>query len=234
MNDRPPRGQLPLALAFPDAARLETFVTGPNAEVLASLTALAEAGAGRAVYLWGEPGSGKTHLLHALCARARPGAAGCLALAELTREQQPALLEGMESLGLLCVDDAGAVAGDREWELALFGLYNRARDAGTALVLAGREAPGGLSLALPDLRSRFLGDLVLQLRPLDDAGKAEALRRRARWRGLTLADEVVEFMLHRCSRSLADLMAVLERLDTASLASSRRITIPFVKQALEL
>ncbi len=226
--------QLPLALRFPDAARLENFVERGNEEALAILAGLTPGAGPRAVYLWGEGGVGKTHLLQAMCAAADAGAAACLPLAALVRDFPPSVLEGLETRALLCLDDVPAVAGRADWEQALFVLYNRARDAGAHLLFTGRQAPAALSIELPDLRSRLLWDLVLHLKPLDDTGRGQALQRRARWRGLELPDDVAWFLLHRCSRSLQDLMYLLEHLDTASLASGRRLTIPFVKQALGL
>ena len=225
--------QLPLRLAWDAGCRFEGFVPGPNTAAVAALEAAAAGGGEACLYLWGGAGLGKSHLLQAACARAaetgrRPaylplGAAG---------EWETTVLEGLEALDLVCLDDVQAVAGRRPWEEALFALFNRLRSAGTTLVAAGAAAPAALGLALADLRSRLAWGPVFHLRPLAEAERAAALARLARRRGLELPPEVGRFLLRRCPRDMASLVALLDRLDEASLAEQRRLTVPFVRRFL--
>ena len=224
--------QLPLALRYPPDQRFETWLGAPA--TLAQLRALASGEAGDALYLQGGSGSGKTHLLLAACAAAEAGGASAnyLSLARV-RGRARAALQGIEQAGLVALDDLDAVAGDREDEIALFDLHNRVRDAGIGLLYAARDVPAALPMVLPDLRSRLAQCTLLALRALDDDSRTEVLRQRAAARGLLFDEAALEWLMRRHSRDLSDLGALFERLDRASLAAQRRLTVPFLKQVLE-
>lgn len=234
MPRRPDADQLPLALSLSPRMSFDDFVPGPNLEALNRLQHIAAGVDSSAVYLFGPPGTGKSHLLQAACVHAAEvgGRAQYLPLAG-HGELHPGMVEGLEAMDLVCIDDIDAVAGMPDWEQALLHLYNRIRDRRQPLVMAGTASPGTSALGLADLRSRLGWGVVYQLRALDDEGKLLAVQRRAAAQGFELPREVAEFMLRHCARDLVSLLAVLRRLDTASLAAQRRLTIPFVKGMLK-
>jgi DnaA family protein len=225
-------GQLPLALGLRPRVRLDDWIPGANAGVLAAARALL-AGRERQLFVSGPPGSGRSHLLLGLCdAAERQGQqVGYLPLAE-TADLSVKLLEGLEQLDLLAVDDVQALAGRAEWELALFNLYNRARDRQVRLVFAAAAGPAALPLRLADLRTRLAWGLSFQLLPLDDAGRLTFLHHEAGHRGLALPEEAARHILRHCPRDLPSLRDVVERLDRAALAAQRRLTLPFVREQL--
>jgi DnaA family protein len=145
----------------------------------------------------------------------------------------PEALIGYERAPVLCLDDADEVAGSEPWERALFELFNAAGEAGTKLIFAAAVAPRAINWHLEDWRSRAAACLVYQLQELDDTGRAEALRLRAAQRGLQLPQETSEYLLKRMPRDLPSLCRVLDELDEASLVARRRLTIPFIRDALE-
>ncbi len=224
--------QLPLALRYPADQRLDTFVGAP-AGALEQLTALATVEGSDWLYLVGPAGSGKTHLLLGACAVAE--AAGCrvayLPLAAAVGRMRDAL-EALEGNDVLALDGIDVIAGHRDDEVALFDVHNRARAAGTRIVYAARDNPDGLALVLPDLRSRLSQCSRLTLQALDDDDRREVLRQRARRRGWVLEDAALDWLLKRVERDLVGLTALLDRLDRASLAAQRRITVPFLRQVL--
>ena len=224
--------QLPLALRYPPDQRFETW-RGASLP-LARLQALAAGESRDALYLQGGSGSGKTHLLLAACAAAEAAGrrANYLSLARVRGHARDAL-HGIEQAELVALDDLDALAGSDD-EVALFDLHNRVRDAGVALVYAARDVPAALPLVLPDLRSRLAQCSLVALRTLDDDGRADVLRQRAASRGLVFDDAALEWLLRRYSRDLSDLGALFDRLDRASLAAQRRLTVPFLRQVLEV
>jgi DnaA family protein len=196
--------QLVLDIGPPAAPAFDNFVAGPNAEALARVRSLAEGNLREAiVYVWGDPGSGRTHLLRA-AARANPQ----LVTADDVERLEPAAQQ------------------------QLFAAINAARDGGAPVLAAGPRAPAGLALR-EDLRTRLAWGLVYQLRPLSDAEKAEHLRAEAGRRGLRLSPEVVRYLLTRFPRDLPSLNGVLNALDRYSLAVKRPVTLPLVREALE-
>ena len=195
--------QLPLPISPAAEPTLDNYVAGANAEALERVRALA---AGRLhesiVYLWGEPGSGRTHLL-----RAAASAISAIVIAD-----------DVDTL-----EDAA--------QQALFIAINAARDGGPCVLAAGNAPPAQLRLR-EDFRTRLGWGLVYHLKPLTDAEKALHLRAEATRRGLRLNDEVLWYLLNHLPRDLGSLYAILDRLDRHSLAKQRAITLPFVREAL--
>jgi DnaA family protein len=130
------------------------------------------------------------------------------------------------------LDDVHCIGGSAEWEEAIFHLFNRLSEHKTRLIVGSTVLPSHLTLRLPDLISRLSWGLVMQLQELTDDEKMCALQHRARQRGFALPAEVARYLLQRCPRDMHALYAVLDRLDYASLAEQRRLTIPFVRDYL--
>jgi len=196
--------QLVLDIAPAVEPDFDNYVAGPNAEAVASLRTFAAGAAREAVlYLWGEPGSGRTHLLQSA---------------------------GKVSPDLVIADDVDKL--DEPAQQRLFVAINAAREGAPAVLAAGSQPPAQLALR-EDLRTRLAWGLVYQLKPLSDADKALHLRAEARRRGLRLSDEVVGYLLTRLPRDLPSLNGVLDALDRYSLAAKRPVTLPLVREALE-
>lgn len=225
--------QLPLGVQLGVSLRFETFHAGGNAEAVAALKRLASGVSRVPLWLFGPAGSGKTHLLQAACALAgsEGRTAAYLPLAA-SRKDGPAILDGFERLELVALDDLDEIAGDADWERALFTLYNGLAEHGGRLASAAPRAPAALGIRLPDLASRLAASEAHRLQPLAEADQAEALRRRAQHRGLELPEETLGFLTRRAPRDFATLCAMLDDLDTESLAAQRRLTVPFVREWL--
>jgi len=227
--------QLPLALRYPPDQRFEAFVRAP-AGTLEQLHALAGGEAARdALYISGAAGVGKTHLLLATCAAAEAAGrrAAYFPMAAAVGRLRDAL-QALEGNDLIALDGLEAIAGNREDEIALFDAHNRARAACVALVYAARDIPDAIGLTLPDLRSRLGQCTRISLAPLDDDGRREVLQQRAQRRGLVLEEAALDWLLKRVGRDLGGLTALLDKLDRASLAAQRRLTVPFLRQTLDL
>lgn len=227
--------QLTLGLSLKDEATFDNFYLGKNTEMIAELKKTASGQGERIIYLCGTRGQGLSHLLQACChyAHQQHLSSVYLPLANLS-SLTPEVLMGFESLSLVCLDDIQMVAGDAAWEEAVFHLYNRIYDAGGCLIIAAHDLPKGIQLKLPDLVSRLSWGIVYQLHPLSDDEKLSVLIMRAKRRGISLSDEVGKYILTHCPRHMGTLFAALEALDKASLAAQRRLTIPFVKEVLEI
>lgn len=221
--------QIPLALQLRAEATFANFVSAGNESLLHTLCETDE----RYVYLWGDEACGKTHLLQALCHQAyqRDKTAAYIPLQD-DDIAEPEILTGLEMLDLVCIDDLQVIAGQSEWETALFNLFNRVRDNGGRLVIAARFAPNKILIQLADLVSRLNWGVVFQIINLQDQDKVEVLQLRARQLGLELSTEVAEYLLKRSPRDMANLFGLLGKLDMASLTEQRRLTIPFVRQYL--
>ncbi len=224
--------QLPLTLRYPPDQALDTFVGAP-AGALAQLHVLASTPGADWLYLRGVAGCGKTHLALAVCAAAEvAGRRAAYLPARTASGRLREALQALEGADVIALDGVEAIAGRHEDEIALFDFHNRARSAGSAVLYTARDAPDALPLDLPDLRSRLAQCTHLTLVPVDGDGRHEVLRQRARRRGLGFDEAVIAWLFNRTGRDLSNLTSLLERLDRASLAAQRRITVPFLRETL--
>lgn len=225
--------QLPLDLSRPPQARFDNYRGGHNAAVLAQLRQLVDGAQAGVAFLLGPTGSGRSHLLVAACDAAdRAGhSAIYLPLQELA-SGEPDILHGLDAFDLVAIDDLDVVAGRRPWEERLFHLFNDIGRAGGQLLVAAQRPVAALELVLPDLRSRLAGALLLPLQLPADDDRAVILAAMAQDRGLTLAPEVVNYLLNHAPRDLPSLAELIDRLDAASLASGRRPGISLVRDLI--
>ena len=221
--------QMALPLKLADHAVFESFVATGNEVPVAALKDIA-AGANSSAFLWGVPASGKSHLLQAVCAEVGDQSA-YVPLNELG-SSGPAVVEGLERRDVVCVDDLDVVAGEQDWELGLFRLYNDILARGGKVVFAAAAAPRKTEIKLPDLASRLMQLPGYRLEALGDAGRVEALKLRAELRGLELPDETARYLLTHSRRDMASLYATLDRLDDEALRAQRKLTVPFVSGVL--
>jgi DnaA family protein len=225
--------QLPLGLALRDSARFESFYSGPNAELVATLQATAQGQGEPFLYITGGTGMGKTHLLQAACFEASAAGYGTAFLPlDGLSGMSPAVLDDLEQMHLVCLDNVQAIAGNEAWEHAVFDLFNRVRTAGATLLVAATRRPDQCGVTLPDLVSRLGWGVTYVLKPLPDQDVIAALSHRARGRGLELPEDTAQFLLKRIPRDLPSVFDLLDRLDEASMIEQRRLTIPFVKEVL--
>lgn len=216
--------QLVLDLAPVPLPVFDTFVAERNREVISALT---DPGGERFIYLWGEPGSGKTHLLQAWIAHAETLGRSSIYL-DAQAEHLPDFAREASFIAVDHIDDL-----DPDDQITLFSIYNSLKDAGSGyLLMAGRNPPMALALR-DDLRTRLAWGLVFEVKALSDEEKLAALHAHAAKRQLAVADDVFRYLLTHWRRDLSSLISMLDLLDRYSLAMRRPITVPLVKNVLQ-
>jgi DnaA family protein len=233
--------QLALSVQLPDDEIFDNYLSESNNSVVSQLTLFVEkitqsqSNKPSSFYLFGLMGVGKSHLLHASSAYASQlgKTSVCLSCTQLL-QLSVEVLDGLEQIDFICLDDIQLLAGNVLWQQAVFDLYNRVLEQNSNLLISGNQSVGQLGLTLPDLTSRLSWGLTEQLKPLSDIEKVTALQFRALKRGLMLSDDAANFLLNRLSREMANLIDSLDILDKASIREQRKITIPFIKDILNI
>ena len=220
--------QIALDIGMGASPSLGNYFAGPNADALHHLQRLVQSPPvdGVPTFLWGGPGSGKTHLLRA-CAAALIAQGASVGWLDASEPEAPAL---EESWSLLVMDDVHLYDAQRQH--IAFGWFVQAASLQRPVLCAASSAPVQLHLR-EDLRTRLGWGHVFGLQPLTEAQTRAALRQAADARGLFLSDEVMDFTLRRFSRDLGTLFALLDELDRYALQTQRAITIPLLKSMLE-
>jgi DnaA family protein len=223
--------QLALPLQLADHAVFASYLDSGNETLVATLAGIASDRDGHGCWLWGAAATGKTHLLQAVCEAAGDRAA--YMPLSMIAAAGPGILEGLSSRELVCIDDIDRVAGQPEWELALFDLCNQIFDAGSQLLVSATSTPRECVIELADLRSRLARLPVFQIHALGEDERVSALQLRSRHRGLELPNDTARYLLKRSRRDMASLYELLDKLDGEALRAKRRLTIPFVRDVLD-
>lgn len=243
MSDMFSGKQLTLSVEVREDANFKQFADTPNEKSAVLLESALAEGDETLIFISGAKESGKTHLASAAihyCEKTGRSVAyfAMNDIAELG-DQYADLFDELEAFDVvvlenvdrwLHVKDETAV---EEREQALFNLFNQFKMSHQQLILTARASIGNLTIHLADLASRIHSGLSLTLSALSDEAKQKILQNAAHERGLELSDDVSSFIIRRSGRNMGQLVAVLDRLDRASLEEKRRLTVPFVKKVLE-
>jgi len=225
--------QLALDIGLAAGPTLAGFFAGPNEAALRHLQLWIGGSGGAPVlhspvptYLWGEGGSGKTHLLEGVRAALREQGA-LVGWLHAGLAEPPAFDERWSAVLMDDVERYTAVQ-----QHAAFNWFVHAQTLQRGVVAAGALPPADLPLR-EDLRTRLGWGHVFHLQVLSEAERRAVLRQAADARGVMLSDDVLDYMLHRFSRDLGSLMELLAQLDGYALQTQRAITIPLIRSMLE-
>ncbi|MBS3965426.1 MAG: DnaA regulatory inactivator Hda [Methylomonas sp.] len=222
-----------LQFEFLTAQSFDSYFPGSNAEVVAHLKRMADNDGEQQIFIWGDAGCGKSHLLQAVCRQVQAQGREPFYLRFQPKQlPSPNLLDGLEWVEWVGFDDAQHIAGDKDWETALFAFYNKHRQNNHKLLIAADCPPIYLPIELADLKTRMSWGLTLKLHALRDDQLIEALAYKAHFLGFELSPAVGRFLLNHYVHDMARLWQLLDRIDRATLAAGRKLTVPFLKQIL--
>ena len=225
--------QLPLHFEFRVNQTFDDFFPGSNLEVINHLKKSIEGNGERLIFLWGQSGQGKSHLLQACCHQAQSQQLSSFYFAFSAFElPDSVMLSGLDKLDIICFDNIQHIAGNPIWEQAFFNFFNLHRDQDHTLILSASCPPNKIAIQLPDLKTRLNWGLTLKIQPLCDNDRITALIFKADQMGFEISQQAGRFLLTHYDRDLSFLWSLLTKLDRASLAAKRKLTIPFLKQIL--
>ncbi|MDD5272551.1 MAG: DnaA regulatory inactivator Hda [Methylovulum sp.] len=227
--------QLPVNFEFRANQTFNDFFPGGNQEVIDHLKKSLAGIGEQQVFIWGDKGLGKSHLLQACCHQAHQHqlAAFYFSLPSAIDLPDPAILTELDELDLVCVDNIEHIAGDPVWEQAFFNFFNLHRNDEHKLILSASCPPQAIDIQLPDLKTRLNWGLTLKLKPLTENDSIKALIFKANQMGFEISEQTGRFLLTHYSRDLASLWHLLDTLDHASLAAKHKLTLPFLKKILQ-
>ena len=222
--------QLVFPVRLNDQQSLENYFPGPNAGMFRNIKDLLDKDSGwQQFYLWGNSGTGKTHLLQALCHAWRESGGNYLYLPLRQFSLSPELSRDAGQYELICLDDLQGI-NNVEAEKLLFLLLEMSKQRSARLVFSANCSPATLHCKMPELQTRLNHMLVYRLKDLSDLQQKLALQWRARRRGFELSDDVLHYIQTWFARDTASLFSLLDQIDKNSLIDKRRITVPYLQR----
>jgi len=223
MNDASPR-QLVLDLPVVEATGAGDFLISGSNRAAAGLIESWPDWAQPSALLVGPPASGKSHLA---AVWAEKTGAPSIAAGDLS-EATVALFQADETRALRVEDIDRGISDQR----VLFHLLNHARETGRSVLLTSAVAPGDLTVALPDLRSRLRALPMIMIAEPDDALLGAVMVKLFSDRQLTVEPAVISYLIRHMNRSMEEARAVVGAIDTLALARQRKVSRATAAEAL--
>nr|WP_281720315.1 DnaA regulatory inactivator Hda [Nitrosomonas nitrosa] len=221
--------QLLLDLASPHFPTLQNFVPGRNVELIQLLRdALTQQNFERFIYVWGNVGCGKSHLLQAMVEAFKQQQCKAIYISCEMDSDFPVDASAIDCIAVDNIERLGEIA-----QIKLFNLYNQVREVdGTLFLASGNTLPGQLLLR-QDLVTRLSWGLVYQVHELTDEEKREAMKCHAISCGFELPQVICDYLLRHEQRDLPSLIKIIDALDRYSLTRQRQITLPLLRELLQ-
>jgi chromosomal replication initiator protein len=219
--------------------RFTNFVTcrGNEAAVAFARKLLSADGGENLLYLHGDAGSGKTHLLTAIGTELIIGGDETLPLipvGQLCPASCADTFDRVRRLPALLLDDLHLLADNQSLRVALWQLFNDFYESGRKIVATAILPPKELTALDEHLQSRFMWGLVAKLDIADDNSRRMIMQKLAEDRQIILPEEVTGLLLLHLPRDIGSLTAALDRLRQFSMTTQKKISLRLAREALAL
>ena len=231
----------PTQLIFPfqvnQKASFASFFCSPdNAELMSRLTDLVVSKNADELIINGAEGSGKSFLMQAICNElSSSGKQFAFIPMNKAINMGVEIFQNLASLNTVCIDDLQLILSREEWETALFNLINECQQSNCSLILSfgGNQSLEDIT-QLPDLLSRIKRMEFMKLQAVQDECLNQALDFVSQQLGINLEKAELEFLLNHQTREFSLLVENIISLDRQAASLKRKITIPFIKETLNL
>lgn len=214
--------QIPFDIPVREAFEAEDYlVTSSNKAVVNWIDRWPDWGTTHCTILYGTAGCGKTHLSHVW--QYKSGAV------RLTPEK----IAHQDVATSIIIEDIDTVITDPDLQENLFHLYNRQKEKGGCLMLTAQQHPKYWQLELPDLRSRMLASMIMEIGPPDDELLAAVIVKQFMDRQINIPIEVVNYLMPRIERTFEAARDIVRRIDNLALVQKRKITVPLIRELLD-
>jgi chromosomal replication initiator protein len=254
LRPEPHLAPVPYAVPRPGGARLnpkytfETFVIGSSnrfAHAAAVAVAEAPAKAYNPLFVYGDSGLGKTHLLHAIGHYAQTLYAGVkvryVSSEEFTNDFINMIRDGKQDgfrrryrdVDVLLVDDIQFLENKEGTQEEFFHTFNTLHNASKQIFISSDRAPKRLVTLEDRLRSRFEWGLLTDVQPPELETRIAILRRKAIQEGLNAPPEVLEYIASRISTNIRELEGALIRVTAFASLNRQSVDLQLAEIVLK-
>ncbi len=218
--------QIPMDFGFFTKKTFDNFIVGENKKLFNSLIDFQNSD--QIILLYGSKSSGKSHICEAILNESDGGhilVNDRLKLINLTLT---------DYYSLVVIDDLDKLAVSKECEEKLFTIINNQILNKKPVLVTSSKDINECNLNLKDLSSRLSSDKIFTISDLDDSDKINMMISYCSQRGLEIPDKVLNYIINNCSRDIYFICALIKSIDSASMSTKKKITIPFIKKVLQL
>ncbi len=216
--------QIPIDFGFYTKKTLDNFIIGKNEDLLNLLLSLNKLN--HLILIYGSTSSGKSHLCEALTNLMKKNVINVSCDTDLRNLDLPDFYD------LAIIDDIDKLLLKPDIEEKIFTLINNQILNEKSTVITSTQELKISDFKLHDLHSRIFSDKVYNISDLDDDDKIDLMISYCSERGLEIPQNVLNYIMNNCSRDVYFLCAFIKTIDYASLSTKRRVTIPFIKKAI--
>jgi len=225
--------QIVIPVSAADELTFADFCMAQNQGLVKQLMEMVQGrGTNQVLFMWGQSGSGKTHLLNACCDLAKSTNHPFVFVSADNMQAELITASDVADGTVFCVDNLEHIAGKADAAVALLSWYEQTLSGKGCMIVAASKPLEKIALGIADLTSRLSAGGSYYIEPMDESDRRMALKLRAHQRGFELGDSVLDYIMSRFERDTASLFSILDRIDSASLSHHRKVTIPFVRQLL--
>ncbi|GAA5015954.1 DnaA regulatory inactivator Hda [Acinetobacter puyangensis] len=187
-------------------------------------------------YIYGEAGTGKSHLLSAICDSYLDVGKTAINVSLLELLDAPVeAIHALDTYDLVALDDIEAINGMLQWQKAIFHLINLNYEGTGQLVFSSRFAPTELKLQFPDLQSRLTQAVSIRIPNGQQFNDRQALLKAVMLRrGLHFEQTIVDYLLLHGPQKTATLLQTLEKLEQLLKGHQLKLSNVKLKQIFAL
>ena len=228
--------QLSLNIKLDDAVSLDKFIKcDSNRNSIEFLqSTLLENSVSNLFYLWGLEGVGKSYIMQALHREFINRNMKTLHFSlDDNRITSPDIFKNLGTLEVLLIEKIDQLPQEKNWEVAIFSLINEALSSKTKIYLSSNLVSKDLNIKLQDLKSRLSYFTAIEIPEITDEEKMVALSQSSKRKGIHLDKKTIGYIISHTSRSLSDLLKLINELDIYSLKKKRKVTPSLVRELLQ-
>jgi chromosomal replication initiator protein len=226
----------------------DNFVVGPSNRLAhASCVAISQSlgNTYNPLFLYGNSGLGKTHLLHAVCSEARQKLGKAviqfLSCENFVNRFIRAIEEGnlvgfqsqFRSVDVLVIDDVQFLREREQSQEEFFHTFNALYNNGKQIILSADSPPGKIPSLEERLTSRFNWGLVTRIDPPSHDTRVAIVQKKAHLRGLNISDEIAEYIARKVQANIRELEGALTTIYAVATTTGRPITLELARTALD-
>ena len=229
--------QLSLNIKLDDSVSLDKFINcESNRNSIDFIrSSISEESISNLFYIWGRVGVGKSYIMQAISKEFINLEKKTLHLSlDDARLKSHEVLKNLGSLDVILLEKIDKLPKNKEWETQIFLLINEALSSKTKIYLSSNIVSKDLEIELKDLKSRLSYFTAIEVPEITDEEKIEALSQSSKRKGIFLDEKTIQYIINNTSRSLSDLLKLMNDIDVYSLKKKKKVTSSLIRELIQL